>query len=165
MGYNNARFYCLEHPTRIGQGYCKECKSPMCSQCLKEDSDFCPACRRELFLRSDKYVSKRELLVTLIGGIIGFLGSYLFFDTQLPENIWQEYGWKILYLTTFGISLFYTFILYSNSGVIEELSSVPFISWKLTLIVYAASALSLIPAIIYLYKVILYFTTYRQRRA
>ncbi len=164
MGYNNARFYCIEHPTIFGKGYCKECKSPMCQQCLLENPDFCPACRRESFLRSDKNISKKQLLITLVGGIIGFLGSYFFFDAQLPENIWPEYGWRIVYLTAFGISLFYTFILYSNNGFTEELSSVPFISLKLLLIVYAASALSLIPFFIYLYKVIVYFSGYRQRR-
>lgn len=164
MGYNNARFHCLEHPNRIGREYCKECKSPICSSCVEEDPDFCPACRREFFLRSDNNVNQTDIFVTLIGGVLGFIGSYLFFQAQYPIDLWEEYGLHILYFTMFGFSAFFTFILYKDGIINDALDSVPFVNVKLIMIIYFASAASLVPAMIYLYKVVIYLATYRQRR-
>jgi magnesium-transporting ATPase (P-type) len=132
----------------------------MCSSCISEHATLCPSCRREIFRESGKFVDFRTLIVVFFGGLMG-LGLYYFYMSHKPEFTGIQGLFPLGFIFFFlGISLIYTFYLYKDSDSFKSIGKeIPFIGYKLMFLWAILTAISLIPALLYLQKVILFITT------
>ncbi len=135
----------------------------MCSSCVEEHPDLCPACRREFFIGSDKFVDKKTLIIVFIGGLIGLIITYFFLLPKYPDDTLAHLFPQGFIYFSLGISAAYTPYLYKNSDIFNDLKEMPFLGFKLMLILIVITIISCIPALVYLYKVFLYVFTRKQR--
>lgn len=136
----------------------------MCSSCINEHPTLCPSCRREIFRESGKFVNAQTLAIVFFGGLIGF-GLYYLYAIHLPEYTGFQYLFpQGLIFFFLGISAIYTFYMYKDSDSFKNIGrEVPFIGYKLMLLWAVLTVISFVPALLYLYKVILFLSTKKQR--
>ena len=131
----------------------------MCSTCVEEHSEICPACRIEFSIKPEKYVDKKRLLIVFFFGLIGLIITYLFllikYDDDALSYLFPQ-GFVYFFL---GISAGYTFYLYEDKETFKWINNIPFIGFKLILLIGVLTIVSFIPALIYLSKVYIYLTT------
>lgn len=136
----------------------------MCSDCLNEHPSLCPPCRREIFRETGKFVDFKTLMIIFFGGAIGFGLFYFFLINQYPDTA-NEHLFPYSFIFFFlGISVIYTFYLYKDSDSFKSIGKeIPFIGYKLMFLWAILTAISLIPALLYLQKVVLFFITKKKR--
>ncbi|WP_288954621.1 hypothetical protein [uncultured Polaribacter sp.] len=157
MGYTNAKFYCLEHPERTAKDYCNMCNSSMCSYCIDKYEDICPACRREYGIKPDISLDKNSLFFVFLIGVLGLVITYCVLYFKYDDNALSHLFPQGFFFFFLGISAAYTPNIFGDNDSLKILKEVPFFGVKLMLIVIFITIISLVPAVIYLYKVLTFF--------
>ena len=103
-------------------------------------------------------------MIVFIGGLIG-LGLYYFYTMHQPIYSGFQSIFPLGFIFFFlGISAIYTFYMYKDSDSFKSIGKeIPFIGYKLMLLWAVLTAVSLIPALLYLHKVILFISTNKER--
>lgn len=146
-----ARFFCHTHTNLFLQKHCKQCGRGMCHTCLHNNNTFCPSCIKEFYLSSEAHANKKEILWMLGAGILVYS---IFISLQFHEN---NTNYPDFYSESFlafflGTSLCGTYFFIRDHEIMSTIRKVPFIGFKLSIIVLIIIIITGIPIFFQLYK-------------
>jgi len=150
---DKALYYCHTHPNLFLQQHCKVCRKGMCRTCIDYNSTTCTECLRESYIGSKTYAYKKELAWMMVSGIFTLA---LFFTYTYVSNI-DIYDSSLDYLLVFlfGLSITGTHYLLRDTDFMGDIRKVPFIGFKLSIIVLLLIFVTGIPIIYFLYKLLI----------
>lgn len=147
---NKTIYYCHTHPNLFLQQLCKVCNKGMCYTCINNDTTICPKCLKVSYLGSKTYAYKKELISMFGTGLI-MLSIFFAFTYFSNINIYESLV-DYLLVFLFGLSVTGTHYLLRDTDFMGDIRKVPFIGFKLTLIVLGLIFVTGIPIIYFLYK-------------
>lgn len=149
-------YFCHIHTNLFSQKKCKECYRGMCFTCLDMDKEYCPSCKRSMYLGGDTYKNikaiKGMLIVALV--VLALAHAYQYSnDVHIYENL--EFIKNLGIVLFFTISIGFAFFLYEDTEILNEIREVPFIGLKLMLATLIITVVLGIPVFYFLYKIYL----------
>ncbi|WP_157957343.1 hypothetical protein [Winogradskyella tangerina] len=152
---HKALYFCHTHPNLFLQKQCESCRRGMCHTCIVNHPKYCPDCLKQLRRTSTTYEDLRALYSVLIGSLIisSIIGVLLVYhynnNVDFPLT-------KYLLITVFGaLTVTSGFFMLRNSEFLSTVSKVPFIGFKLSLLLLILILFSGLPILYMLYKAIL----------
>lgn len=144
-----ALYFCHTHPNLFLQQQCKACKRGMCHTCIHNNKDYCESCAKSLFKSSRQYEHLTEVKQMLIAGIIVFgITSFYTYSAGPPIDTFELFlGFY------FGITIMAIYFVLSKTDVFSTITKIPFIGWKLAIILLALTAVTGGPLLYFIYKI------------
>lgn len=127
----------------------------MCNSCVSQHPDFCPECQLEIGIGGGFKNSKREVGIMSIFGVFAGLGYLGYLYMEDPNMHFTDYNyWYVLLAFAVGVSLVGTFYVLNSSTFYQDARQIPFLGYKLTLLIPVVTLASTIPVFYYLYHLI-----------
>ena len=126
----------------------------MCHTCIHYNNDYCSSCLKQSHRSSGSYADKNELIRVLgfaiiIASIVPFY--YHFNNLSLNTNDFIESLLLVLYFSTSVAGAHY---MLKDTDFIDEIRKIPFIGFKLSIILLVIIVVCGIPIFFMLYKLI-----------
>jgi hypothetical protein len=157
---DKARYFCYTHPNLFSQKRCSSCGGGMCYTCINKHETLCSDCQRSIYRVSDAYAYKKEGLWMLGTGVLTlslFLAYYHITETQI---IYSQTDVLLAFL--FGSNVIASYYFLSKTTIVKEVNKVPFIGFKLALIVLVLIFITGLPL---LYFLVNYISTLLKNKA
>ncbi len=128
----------------------------MCHTCINNNDTVCASCIKERYFTPDYYTNIQEVKhALLIGIIVLIIYSIFFFSTahqlETINLLWSFIG---------GIAIGSGYYLIKNVSLYSETNKIPFIGFKLTLVLVALTFVLGIPIVYFIYKTFVLIKTY-----
>jgi len=148
-----ALYFCHKHPNLFAQSKCKSCKRGMCHTCTHHNENFCSDCLKQNKKFSSTNEDVQDLKVALIASAVltTFFTVLIFYkksntpDFQLTTNFFI-----IFYLSLSAVNFY---LLLKNTQIVNTISKMPFIGFKLAIVLVLLILGSGLPILYMLYKI------------
>lgn len=150
-----ALYFCNKHPNLFAQAKCKSCKRGMCHTCAHHNENFCSDCLKQNKRFNSTIEDVQDLKAVLIFSVIltiFFTLLVLYKKSNAPDFVLTDNFLIILYLT-FSTVNFY--LILKNTDFVKSVSKIPFLGFKLAIILVLLIIVSGIPILYMLYKSIM----------
>ena len=131
----------------------------MCHTCIQNNNDFCSDCLTKQKRFSSSYQEKNEIIKALVSTlIISSIIALLLFNTKynLPDYPLT----KNLLITFFvTLSIVYSYFMLKETEIIQSVGKIPFIGFKLSIILYILIVMTGLPILYMIYKSLLILKT------
>ena len=152
---HKALYFCHTHPNLFLQKQCESCRRGMCHTCIVDHPKYCPDCRKQLRRTHSSYEDVRSLYSALIGGLVisSVIAAFLIYNyntgTIFPLT-------KYLLIGIFAaFTITCAFYMLRNSEFLSTVGKVPFIGFKLSIVLLILILVSGLPILYMLYKAFL----------
>ncbi|WP_353780162.1 hypothetical protein [Winogradskyella sp. 3972H.M.0a.05] len=148
-----ALYFCHTHPNLFLQKHCAGCGRGMCHTCIHHDERLCPSCNKELYRSSSHYENKNRVIRALGFAVIVSLAVpayYLYYQYSMDNN---EFAANYFLVFLIGFSLAGMHYMMQDTTFIQDIRSIPFIGFKLGIIVLILLIVSGVPIFFLLYKI------------
>ena len=149
-------YFCHTHTNLFSRQKCKECYRGMCYTCLSIDQEYCPSCRQSSYFNGDAYKNLKAIRGMLIVAAIALILMHTYqynTDVHVYENL--DFIKNLGITLYFTISIGFAFFLFEDTEILSETRKIPFIGFKLMLVVLIATVIIGIPVLYFLYKIYL----------
>ena len=148
-----ALYFCHTHSNLFSQKNCNVCGRGMCHTCIHRNSNCCPSCIKDLKKSKQGYLLKNEVLIT-IG--IALLASLIFHYYQFhhTDKLYNSFEFlpDLSLVFLYSLSAVGSVYMMRTHSFIDDIKSIPFIGFKLALIVLLLTIASCIPVLYILYN-------------
>ena len=126
----------------------------MCHTCIHHNSEYCSSCVKHSYRSSGSYADKNELIRVLVFAIIiaSLVPLYYHFN-NLSLNT-QDFLESLLLVFYFSGSVAGAHYMLKDTDFIDEIRKIPFIGFKLSIILLVIIVVCGIPIFFMLYKLI-----------
>ena len=152
---HKALYFCHTHPHLFLQKPCDSCGRGMCHTCMVKHPKYCQDCLKQMRRTNSSYEDVRALYSVLIGSLIisCIISALLIYK----YNTMTDYPLtKYLLITVFGaFTVTSGFYMLRNSEFLSSVRKIPFIGFKLSLVLLLLILISGLPILYMLNKAIL----------
>lgn len=152
--------FCHTHPNLFLQQHCKNCKRGMCHTCIHNNRDYCTECLSDFKRLGSSHEDKKQILTALILAIsTSFLVSIsLFYSNYTIQNSPITESVLITFFAT--LSIVSCYYLFQESDIFSSINKIPFIGFKLSMLLLIFLIISGLPILYLFYKSVLLIRTY-----
>ena len=154
-----ALYFCHTHPNLFLQKKCTSCKRGMCHTCIYNNPNYCSDCLSKQKRFSSNYKDKKNILNSIVFAVIvSSLIAFLIFNQAQNTTDYPCIKYiSISFLIALSVSNCY--YLFQGTEILSEVKKVPFIGFKLSLLILILVVASGLPILYMLYKSILILKT------
>ena len=160
-----ALYFCHTHPNLFLQKKCEGCKRGMCHTCIYNNLNYCSDCLRTQKRFSSNTKDKKELFNTLIFAVV--ISCVIVLLLFHKTNINPHYPLTKYVLIAFVISLSASncYYLFQKTTLLSDVNKIPFIGFKLSILIIVLVVASGLPILYLIYKSALLLKTHYFNRS
>lgn len=146
---DKARYFCYTHPNLFSQQRCNSCGTGMCHTCIHQHKTLCKDCQRSIYRSSDAFTLRMQGLWILAAGLLTlslFFGYHHSLDT--PNYDIND----LLLAFVFGANSLGTFYFFNQTSVLNDIKKIPFIGFKLAIIILALIFITGLPLLYFIFN-------------
>ncbi|MEY8869687.1 hypothetical protein AB9K24_09275 [Meridianimaribacter flavus] len=132
-----ALYFCHTHPNLFLQKNCKSCKLGMCHTCIHNNQEYCPSCTNRFYKLSNSYKNKNEVIRILGFAIVISLAVPLYYYINALSVNSSEFTSHYLLVFYFATSVAATHYMLKGTSFMDSIRKVPFIGFKLSIVILA----------------------------